>query len=225
MNNKIIFGGVLLSIIIFGLFVKRDNFEGFSSCKIGCKAPSKQTGNCTYKVLPDGTFDKTQLSCPWNCETQNAGNENATQCMYDSDCAGCLPAALFNNNIRLIGATGGFDSTSGNNLGNTGPVNSTPFINLNAGTNDTSFDADLYMLKSSYVPPICPAYPEPEFNKKKKKTSSHKKSNQKLYVNQNTRHMTNQTQIQNNVPLYMEDSRVLSNIPLPVLPDFTTYGM
>jgi hypothetical protein len=97
MNTKIIFGGVLLSIIIIGLFVKRENLEGFSSCKIGCKAPTKHTGNCRHPKLPDGTFDKTKLSCPWNCENQIPGNENATQCMYDSDCAGCLPASLFNN--------------------------------------------------------------------------------------------------------------------------------
>lgn len=222
MNRKIIFGGVLLSIIIVGLFIKREKLEGFSSCKIGCKAPTKQTGNCTYPKLADGTFDKTKLSCPWNCENKNPHNEDSTQCMYDSDCAGCLPALLFNN---IIGGTGAFDNTittRTNNLGNTGPVNSINSNFVETGTTKTmttssTFDSDLYMLKSSYVPPICPAYPRPDFHKKKKhnKHSSHKHSYKHSSNKNNTKHCVNQNQTQFSS----------KNIPLPVLPDFTTYGM
>jgi hypothetical protein len=227
MNSKIIFGGVLLSIIIIGLFIKRENLEGFSSCKIGCKAPTKQTGNCTYPKLADGTFDKTKILCPWNCENKNPGNEDSTQCMYDSDCAGCLPTSLFNNIIGSTGTIGNTFLPGTNNLGNTGSVNSidsntgntgpiysnisnnTAPINTSATTSSSTstFDSDLYMLKSSYVPPICPAYPTPYFHKKKKH-NKHSRSNKN-----NTKYCVNQTNF---------SSR---NIPLPVLPDFTTYGM
>jgi len=62
--------------------------EGFSSCNLGCVAPTEPNGNC--KVTADGK----KLSCPWECKYPDITSD---YCSFDTDCSGCGPNVIFDN--------------------------------------------------------------------------------------------------------------------------------
>lgn len=122
-----------------------------------------------------------------------------------------------------IGSTGpmglGGQQYISDNRGTTGSNNNEPLNN----NNNYTVDYDNYILKSSVVPPICPAcpsilYPDAnafESHDKKKKKRKNKSESNPLPV---------QCQTQNNTSSY-PNLGDWSTTPYPVLKDFTTFGM
>jgi len=92
-------GFAAIAFIIYQAFqISCVQVEGFgSTCKPGCVAPTKPTGNC--KV----SNDKKTLSCPWECSTDPSNykfdkyGRGSANCVYSSECASCGSPLIFNN--------------------------------------------------------------------------------------------------------------------------------
>ena len=95
-------GFAAIAFIIYQAFqISCVQVEGLASntstCKPGCAAPTKPTGNC--KV----SNDKKTLSCPWECTTDPSNykfdkyGRGSANCVYSSECASCGSPLIFNN--------------------------------------------------------------------------------------------------------------------------------
>jgi hypothetical protein len=203
---------------------------------------------------PKQLIDNSRMVCPWNCSNTSVDAPNGT-CIYDSDCFKCEPQVIFNSSTSedLLGMTGPVetDYSAGNGIsfnddatGQTGPVNDmfdTEDYNHYDSSDITGYDEDNYILKTRIVPPICPACPNIEFpdsnpfdkeNKIKKencvkKCNVEKQPEQPSIIPQQS-NFSNQLSILpqqpnfTNQPIYKND---YPNVPYPILPDFTTFGV
>jgi len=92
-------GLAAITFIIYQAFqISCVQVEGFgSTCKPGCAAPTKPTGNCKVSL------DKKTLSCPWECTTDPSNykfdkyGHGSANCIYSSECDSCgAPITLDN---------------------------------------------------------------------------------------------------------------------------------